>query len=353
MMNNSTYCGIDVGGANTKYVVLSCVSNKEFNTLELKSHYFPFWERKAEFPEFIKDLIQNIEDKYPGTEFGCTITAELSDSFETKRDGIKFIVHSITKACANIPQFYSTSGQFFTPDDAVDLWIKTAASNWHATARIVGRFSPDTLLVDIGSTTTDLIRIFQSKPCPVGLTDTKRLQTGELVYVGALRTNVAALATELLIDGIPTQTSSEFFACMGDVLRVLGMIKSQEYSIPTPDGRSNSIDYCMARIARVVCSDVNLLSPDQIVNLAKQLFQRASERIKMAVERQIGSGLPWPPKEIVLTGVGAKIFDQEVIQKVDSRLVYLSDILGVKEAENAPAFSIAVLLEEWMKRENH
>jgi len=140
---------------------------------------------------------------------------------------------------------------------------------------------------------------------------------------------------------------------MGDVLRVLGMIKSQEYSIPTPDGRSNSIDHCMARIARVVCSDVNLLSPDKIINLAKQLFQRASERIKMAVERQTGSGLPWPPKEIVLTGVGAKIFDQEVIQKVDSRLVYLSDILGVKEAENAPAFSIAILLEEWMKHENH
>ncbi|MHA2272305.1 MAG: hydantoinase/oxoprolinase family protein [Candidatus Hodarchaeales archaeon] len=351
--NSSFYCGLDIGGANTKYVVIVSKNGKNLSTIDSGSIYFPFWEKKDEFLEFIGGIITHLEKKYPAIELGTTITAELSDAFETKREGIEYIVNSIRKCYVQNPLFYSTTGDFLPSDIAIQEWLGTSASNWHATASIVARFFPNSLLIDIGSTTTDIIRIYQGKPRPRGLTDTERLQTGELIFVGALRTNLAALASELEVNGVPTQTTTEFFACMADVLTVLGKIEPKSYSIPTPDGKATTIDHCMKRIARVVCADMNILNEEEIADLADQLLERAQQRIRWGIERQVASDIPWPPKNVVLAGIGAKNLGKYTARTVDSQITYLSELIGEKEAEIAPAYSVAVLLRDWLAIEDH
>ncbi|MHA2232232.1 MAG: hydantoinase/oxoprolinase family protein [Candidatus Hodarchaeales archaeon] len=342
--NDIFYCGLDVGGANTKCVILKRRNSKEMVTVESRSIYFPFWEKKNEFPDLIKELVSSLEKKFSRVDFGITITAELSDAFETKKEGIKYIVRSFSEVTTSTPRFYTVNGSFLPPEKAISNWLEIAASNWHATATIVGRFFLDALLVDIGSTTTDIIRIYKGKPCPQGFTDTKRLQTGELVFVGALRTNLATLSNELLIDDVPTQTSSEIFACTADILRVLGKIKSEDYTIPTPDGKSASRKHCLGRIARVVCADRNTLREEQITDLARQLLLCLIQRIQQSVKRQVRSNLSWPPKCTVLAGIGAKTLGLDVVAEIPTKIAYLSDIIGEKEAEIAPAYSVAFLL---------
>ncbi len=66
--------------------------------------------------------------------------------------------------------------------------LTVAASNWVATALVVADEVPDAILIDMGSTTTDIIPIVGGVVRAIGLTDPDRLASGELVYTGALRT---------------------------------------------------------------------------------------------------------------------------------------------------------------------
>ena len=64
----------------------------------------------------------------------------------------------------------------------------TRGANWSATAWAVAERHPDTLLVDIGTTSTDIIPIVSGSVAALGHTDPDRLLSGELVYTGAVRT---------------------------------------------------------------------------------------------------------------------------------------------------------------------
>ena len=74
----------------------------------------------------------------------------------------------------------------------------TSTTSWRRSSPLSARsprFAPtgSALLVDIGSTTTDLIPLRDGVAVPTGRTDTERLASGELVYTGVRRTPACAL----------------------------------------------------------------------------------------------------------------------------------------------------------------
>src|SRR5207253_8159474 len=113
-----------------------------------------------------------------------TMTGELCDCFDTKRGGVHAILDSLVRAEPETAiQIWSTLGRFVSVTEArVDPW-RVAAANWHALATYAGRFAPQGagLLIDIGSTTTDIIPLWQGRPVPHGCTDPQRLASGALV----------------------------------------------------------------------------------------------------------------------------------------------------------------------------
>ena len=124
-----------------------------------------------------------------------TMTAELSRSFRTKREGVGFVLDAVAAAFPEVDaMIYGVDGRFLSPAEARGQPLAVAAANWAATARFVGREARDCLLVDIGTTTTDIIPIESGEPATQGRTDPERLLSGELVYTGALRTPVEAVA---------------------------------------------------------------------------------------------------------------------------------------------------------------
>ena len=72
--------------------------------------------------------------------------------------------------------------------------LEVASANWHATAALAARHHEDALLVDVGTTTTDLIPIKDGTVAARGATDAERLTEGELLYTGVVRTPVMAVA---------------------------------------------------------------------------------------------------------------------------------------------------------------
>ena len=102
--------------------------------------------------------------------FAVTMTAELSDCFRTKAEGVDFILRAVEDVAGTTPVFvWQTGAEFVTPAVAREIPLLVAASNWHALATWVGRLVPESgaLLIDIGSTTTDIIPLLDGVPVPV------------------------------------------------------------------------------------------------------------------------------------------------------------------------------------------
>src|SRR2546425_5516185 len=111
------------------------------------------------------------------------MTAELSQIFRTKRDGVAFVVEAATRAFPDcLVRVYAVDGRWLTADEARREPLAIAAANWAAAARLVARSFPDCILIDVGSTTTDIIPIAGGVPAALGRTDPERLCEGELVY---------------------------------------------------------------------------------------------------------------------------------------------------------------------------
>src|SRR2546422_11774673 len=120
---------------------------------------------------------------------GVTMPAELSQLFRTKREGVAFVLDAVTQAFPDgWVRVYAGDGGWCTVDEARRDPLAVAAANWAATARLVARRFPDCILIDVGSTTTDIVPIVGGVPAALGRTDPERLREQELVYTGALRT---------------------------------------------------------------------------------------------------------------------------------------------------------------------
>ena len=132
-----------------------------------------------------------------------------------------------------------------------------AASNWHALARFACRFVSGKvgLLIDIGSTTTDIIPLVDGQPRPRGWNDTDRLLAGELVYTGVGRTPICAITRSLPWRGQLCPVAAELFATAADAYVILDCIPEQTDATTTADGRPLIKEFARARLARMICAD--------------------------------------------------------------------------------------------------
>ena len=199
--------GWDIGGVNTKVA-------RVVGTDVVASRVRPFAiERdRAGLAPLLRELARAAEAEAADVH-AVTMTAELSQVFRTKRDGVAFLLDAVDAAfpgaCVRV---YTVDGRFVSSDVARREPLAVAGANWAATARLVARTHPDCVLVDIGSTTADVIPIVGSEVVARGRTDPERLREGELIYTGALRTPVEAITPVVELDGRPTGVSAEGFA---------------------------------------------------------------------------------------------------------------------------------------------
>src|SRR5207249_1047715 len=257
----------------------------------------------------------------PADAHGVTMTAELSQTFRTKRDGVGFVVEAATRAFPDcLVRVYAVDGRWLTADEARREPLAIAAANWAAAARLVARSFPDCILIDVGSTTTDIIPIAGGVPAALGRTDPERLCEGELVYTGALRTPAEAIAAHVPLGGKPTGVSAEGFALAGDVHVWRRQLAPSDYTVPTPDGRAATRELAGERLARVVCGD---RAPLPVA-------------VGRARRRHPALGLA------VVTGLG-DFLAAEAARRAALRVTHMSAALG-PGARHAPAAAAALLL---------
>jgi hypothetical protein len=330
--------GWDIGGVNTKAARMEGSGG----LADVRSASEPYELQRH--PEALVPTLLRLADRL-GTDgimaHAVTMTAELSQLFRTKREGVGFVLDAMESAFPDDRiAVHTVGGPFITPDEARRRPLDVAASNWAATAALVASFEPDAILIDMGTTTTDVIPIVGGRVRAEGRTDPGRLLHGELVYTGAIRTPAEALVQDVPIPGGRAGVSAEGFALIGDALVWLGRLHADAYTAPTPDGRPATREFAGERLARLVCADREILDDAAIDGIALALTEAQLAKIVAGVMRVQAR---WPSvSRAVVTGLGDFIA-AEAAEQAGLEAVALSERLG-SAALTAPAAAVAWLL---------
>ena len=175
-----------------------------------------------------------------------TMTAELCELFATRREGVIALSQHLAARLGSETRFFLGLQNFGDAAAAASQTENVASANFLAAAKVIAAQRPKALLIDMGSTTTDIIACDR----PQGMSDAERLQTGELVYTGFTRTPVPSITTRGVLAGQWQGLARDTFATMADVRRVLGELPDDVDLHDTADGRGKSIEESLARMAR-------------------------------------------------------------------------------------------------------
>ncbi len=329
--------GWDIGGVNTKVASVA-----HDGSLATRSRPFELQRNPGALVGVLRDMAADIGTS-PDAEFSCalTMTAELSQMFRTKREGVGFVLDAVLAAfpAADI-RVLATDGRFLAIDAARQEPLAVAAANWAATAYLVAERYPTSLLIDVGTTTTDIIPIVDGAVAALGTTDPDRLSSGELVYTGAVRTPVEAIVREVPYRGSTASVAAEGFAVIGDVHVWLKQLACEDYSVPSPDGRPASPEFAGERIARAICADREMLDEPEISQIADAIAEAQHISLRVAIAR-VCSRHP-EIRTVIVAGVGDFIA-ADAARAPGRDVVRLDDTLGAGAGRYAPAAAVALL----------
>ncbi len=328
--------GWDIGGANIK----ACRLNSSGHRVALRP--FPIWQQRDDLAR----VLAGISNQLGPTPLGAvTITAELADAFRTKNEGINYVLDAIQQAVPHASlKVFGVDGRFHSIAAARERPLLVAAANWMATAVMIARHFPTCLLVDIGSTTTDIIPIEHGKVIAEGRNDPERLIHGELLYTGAQRTPVFAIASQVPLWGEWCPVAAELFATAQDVHLLLNHLSPEQCTSPSADGRPVTAEFAAERLARVVCADAEMLRNDEILAIARHVAAEQIHHISRAMTQVVaGSGIKGP---VVPVGVGA-FLAREAASRLGLECLSSDTVFDQAASDAAPAAAVAYLLREW------
>jgi len=349
--------GIDIGGANLKFALLDSHSSSIAPNNSNPSHLaaeaiefaeefsFHFWTDHLELVAALKRIYKAVGDV---DSVAITMTAELADCFENKRQGVHFIVDAVESAFPKTDcRFYTTVGELVAAATAKQNWALTAASNWHASAWFLFRQHQlqDGFLIDIGSTTCDLIPVQAGLPVTPGQTDLDRLRNRQLVYAGVGRTAICSLIETVRFSDCEVTIARELFATVADAMIWTNRFPPQPDSHDSADRRSLSSMACRARLCRMVCADDCDLGDEQVTQIAEQTYNALKKQITIGLQAVIDQHSSIP-KTFCLAGSGQTLA-RDVIESVCANQTDVK-IIPTNEARTTgqaiPAIAVAARL---------
>jgi probable H4MPT-linked C1 transfer pathway protein len=283
---------------------------------------------------------------WPGpATHALTMTAELADVFPDRATGVGAVLDAVAARLRGVLRIYAL-GDFLSPAEARRRANRVASANWHATAMLAARAVGDGLLVDIGSTTTDLVPLRAGRVAAEGMSDFARLACGELLYRGVVRTPVMAIVHQLRVAGERVGVMAELFATTADVFRLTAALPPAADQHATADGRGKSLPESRTRLARMVGRDAGSAPEAVWDDLARQVAAAMLREIARTAGR-----FALPPSAPVL-GAGIGRFLAAALARrlrrpyrdLAALIPATSPAVGAAAADHAPAAAVALLL---------
>ncbi len=277
-----------------------------------------------------------------------TMTGELCDFFPDRATGVAVLVQWAAEHLSPDVGIYGGRSGFLSVDDVANHAVDIASANWHATASLIGVHVDEALLVDIGSTTTDLIPVAGGKPVAAGYTDAERLATAELVYTGIVRTPLMALARHVPFAGRTTGIMAEYFATTADVYRLLGRLTADADQQEPADAHGKSLDETRVRLARMIGRDAADAPPAAWRQLARHFAELQLRHVQDGALQVLSRAPLTDGAPIVTCGVGGFIA-RELARRLDRPCRDIAGLCGMDAevafwgSSCAPAVAVALL----------
>lgn len=307
--------GWDIGGAHVKAVCLDEGGQVCF----VQQQSCALWKGLSLLETALDAVMAAMPPMPAHVMHVATMTGELVDLFQSREQGVQEIARCMQQRFPHLC-FYAAlpHGEAWVSSVAT-MTAAVASMNWHASARCLlaelARKPADdapsessaALLIDIGSTTTDVTVGWQGAILPAGMTDAARMQQGSLLYSGVVRTPLMALGPTLTWQGQAHGVAAEYFATTADVYRLLGQLPAALDTADTADGQDKSALASMRRLARMVGHDVGDLPQAAWFALAQAFAAQQQERMlevcKQQLQRAERQGVK--PATMIAFGAGA------------------------------------------------
>lgn len=334
--------GWDIGGAHVKAVLLNNVDN----VLRIQQVACPLWLGLDKLEIAIMTILNGFQVDVDQVNHAVTMTGELADLFAHRHEGVVQISQCVAQLLGNEVLFYrmhsaENKGAFITINQVPENTQLIASANWHASASLLAQLLPSALLVDIGSTTTDIILIDGGELVNCTLSDAKRMQLDMLVYTGVIRTPLMAVAQKLTVAGEETNVAAEYFATMADVYRLTGELPEEIDMAETADRGPKTVHASARRLARMVGYDVEDKPLKDWQQLAHTCRDKQINQITLAVLKHLKSGA-------VIVGTGAGEFLVNAISaKLHHSYISFASLISVHTGRDLdvclPAYAVARL----------
>lgn len=301
--------GWDIGGAHVKAVMLDA----QGEIVRVLQQACALWKGLPLLEDAIKHLLHDWQIEAATCDHAVTMTGELVDLFDNRLQGVRAIAETVQGYLPHA-EFYlasATQGARFAAS-VKGQEVGVASMNWHASAQCLATsMEGDAILVvDIGSTTSDITLCDQQQVWPVGWSDAARMAKQGLFYTGVVRTPLMALGPCITWSETgqqppePRHIAAEYFATTADVYRVLGVLSPDYDLADTADGQGRAMVDSMRRLARMVGHDVADKTDGvwQSLALAFKAAQVAS--LQQAIASAIAQA-DRPPKTLVGLGAGS------------------------------------------------
>ncbi len=290
-----TIIGWDVGGAHLK------AARVEFGQLtEVLQLPCTLW---LGLEHLDRALAQALSRLGHAEGHAVTMTGELVDHFSDRAEGVRRITDCLAERLTELRIWAGPLG-FLPPERARGEPRFVASANWLASVAWAARRLPQGLFADMGSTTTDLVPFADGMSRHRGITDAERLAEAELVYTGAVRTPLMAVAQSMPFGGRRQGVMAEYFANIADAHRLRGVLPDGLDLHETADRRGKSPEESAARLARMVGRDFGDASMAEWRALAEAFARCQLEQLLQAAEEVLSRGALSPTAPVVGAGAG-------------------------------------------------
>ncbi len=294
--------GWDIGGAHVKVATVDA-SGRVVAAVQVPC---ALWRGLDQLERALEQALAELPPAAAQARHAATMTGELADLFADREEGVRRIVETLQQrfGAARLRLFAGERG-FLDPEQALSAPASVASANWLATVQLIAGRIGEALLVDIGSTTTDLVAVHNGRVEATGRSDFERLLSGELVYTGVVRTALMSISDAIEFEGLRVPLMAEHFATTADVYRLTGELDERCDQHPSADGAEKSPQASARRLARMIGRDARDRPLESWRALAASFRATQLERIRRAAQQVLLRAAVAPVGVVVAAGSGA------------------------------------------------